>query len=275
MDPTNPTPNDNSGTPPATPPATPPVTPPAGSGAFAQVSADGTTPPAPVPLAERIPEKLRVMREDGTLDVDASLAKVAEGYTNLEKRFGTGDVPPKTPEEYAPKVEGLDFEELKTDEKYQGFLKGAHAKGLTNAQVEWVLGEYSARLGSEGEVATLGMTTAEFQQAMETEWKDAGGYQAGMTLAMRTLRTYGGELTAEELATIPNNPLVAKVLAAVGKELPEDSGTPRAGQLDVADWETQVANLKASEAYNNATHAEHKKAVAQVTALYEKRYPKK
>lgn len=271
MEPTNPNPTPES----VTPPATPPVTPPVGGGAFAEVP-DGSTPPAPVvPLADRIPEKYRVAKEDGSIDVEASTAKLLDGHAELQKKFGAGDLPPKTPEDYAPTVEGLDFEELKADPQYAGFLKGAHAKGLTNDQVSWVLNEYASRAGDDGAVAALGMTTAEFQQAMEPVWQDVGGYQAGMGLAMRTLRTYGGDLTKEELATIPNNPIVAKVLAAIGKELPEDGGTPRAGTMNVADWETEVTTLRGSEAYNDAKHPEHKQAIAKMAQLYAKRYPNK
>src|SRR5690606_40919240 len=92
-----------------------------------------------------IPEKLRVMKEDGSLDQEASSRKVAEAYKHLETRFGSGDVPPKTPEEYAVKlegVEGFNWDEFKVDEGTQSFLKGAHAKGLTNDQVQYVIGEY-------------------------------------------------------------------------------------------------------------------------------------
>src|SRR5690606_30968510 len=88
----------------------------------------------------------RVMKEDGSLDQEASSRKVAEAYKHLETRFGSGDVPPKTPEEYAVKlegVEGFNWDEFKVDEGTQSFLKGAHAKGLTNDQVQYVTGEYT------------------------------------------------------------------------------------------------------------------------------------
>ena len=48
-----------------------------------------------------IPEKYRTNKEDGTLDLEASSRKVAEAYKQLETRFGSGDVPPKTADEYA------------------------------------------------------------------------------------------------------------------------------------------------------------------------------
>src|SRR3990167_2282129 len=93
---------------------------------------------------EFIPEKYQVKKADGTLDLEQSSRKLAESYSHLEKRLGSGDAPPKTADEYAPEVGGggFNWEEFKADEGTQSFLKGAHAKGLTNDQVAFVIGEY-------------------------------------------------------------------------------------------------------------------------------------
>jgi hypothetical protein len=48
-----------------------------------------------------LPEKFRVMGEDGKLSIESSARKLAENYTHLEKRMGSGDAPPKTADEYA------------------------------------------------------------------------------------------------------------------------------------------------------------------------------
>ena len=79
-----------------------------------------------------IPEKYRTNKEDGSLDLEASSRKVAEAYKHLETRMGSGDAPPKSADEYAVKlegVEGFNWDEFKADEASQSFLKGAHAKG--------------------------------------------------------------------------------------------------------------------------------------------------
>lgn len=233
--------------------------------------ADGTpNPDAPKPVAERIPEKYQVKKADGTLDVDASLAKVLDGYGHLEKRMGAGDAPPKAPEDYAPQVEGFDIAELKDDPKYQGFLKGAHAKGLSNAQVSWVLSEYAARAGEGAEAAT-GLSVDEFRAAVEPHFQPLGGYEAGMKAALNAVRAVVPDVTAAELASLPNNPLVARVLASLGKEIGEDRRvTP--GQLSVPDWEGEVAKIRASEAYNKANHPEHAQALKRMDALFAQRY---
>jgi hypothetical protein len=59
--------------------------------------------------------------------------------------MGSGDTPPKTADEYAPKVEveGFKWEEFKADPRMQSFMKSAHAKGITNDQMGFILGEYA------------------------------------------------------------------------------------------------------------------------------------
>lgn len=248
-------------------------------GAFAAAAASGgdagagggAAAVAAVPLAERIPEKLRVSKEDGTLDLEASAAKLADGYAQLEKRLGTGDAPPKAPEDYAPKTERFDMEALKSDPEYQSFLKGAHAKGITNDQLSFVLDTFADRVEKLGNGQ---MSTADFQAEMQANhWKGAGEYEANMALGLKAIRAFAPDITAEEIASIPNSPVVAKLLAAVGKEVGEDRQIQHAAGISAADFDSQVAALQASEAYNNANHPEHKKALAQMDELFAKRYP--
>lgn len=251
---------------------------PAGSegGAFAAAdsaaSATGGEDGSAAPLAERIPEKYRVAKEDGSLDIEASTAKLLDGHTALEKRFGAGEAPPKAPEDYKPEVEGFDFEELKGDEKYQSFLKGAHARGINNDTLSWILGEYATRAGDD--VGGGVMSTAEFKAEMQANhWTTPAEYQENMALGLKAIRAYAPDITAEELAGIPNSPTVAKILAAVGKEVGEDRQV-QTQALSAADFDTQLAALQASEAYNNASHPEHQQSVAKMQELFDKRYAK-
>lgn len=247
----------------------------AGGSAFAAAAggadagAAGAGGEAPKPLPERIPEKYRVNKEDGTFDLEASTAKMLDGHSALEKRLGTGDLPPTDLAGYDPKPEGFDMEELKADPDYQSFLKGAHAKGMTNAQVEYVLTQYGQ---SAAMVATPPMSAAEFEADMKANhWKGEGEYQQQMAFGMRAIRAYLPGITQEEIASLPNNPLVAKLLAAVGKETREDAGVGKTVITD-QDFESQMAAIQASEAYNNANHAEHKGAVDKLQKLFEQRY---
>lgn len=247
-------------------------------GAFAAAAASGgdtgaggAAAVAAVPLAERIPEKYRVAKEDGSVDIEASAAKLLDGHEALQKRFGAGDAPPKAPEDYAPTTERFDLAALKADPEYQSFLKGAHAKGITNDQLSFVLDTFADRVEKLGNGQ---MSTAEFQAEMQANhWKGAGEYEANMALGLKAIRAFAPDITAEEIASIPNNPVVAKLLAAVGKEVGEDRQIQHAAGISAADFDSQVAALQASEAYNNANHPEHKKALAQMDELFAKRYP--
>src|SRR3546814_20997392 len=87
------------------------------------------------------------MKEDGTLDPDASWAKFVDGHEALQKKLGAGDVAPEKPEDYkleAPKdaegkpIEGVDFESFTKDPLFQSFQKAAHAKGMTHEQLQFV-----------------------------------------------------------------------------------------------------------------------------------------
>lgn len=261
MDPSNPNPPID-----PAPPAQP-----ANAFAAVQPPVDPNAPAdPPKPPVERIPEKYQVKKDDGTLDPDASWAKMLDGHSALEKRLGAGDAPPATPEEYAPVVEGLDFEALKADPEYQGFLKAAHAKGLNNDTLSWVLGEYVKRAEAGGPAA---MSNDEFQAAMGEVWKEPGSYEKNMQAGLRAIRAFAPDATPEEIASLPNNPLLARVLAAVGAEVSEDRAVPF-GDAQVSSWDSEVATLKASEAFNNASHADHQKAVDRMTALYNQRYGK-
>ena len=87
-------------------------------------STGAATPPAGSVLANAapndfIPEKYRVNKEDGSLDLEQSSRKMGEAYKHLETRMGTGDAPPKSHDEYAVKldgVEGFNWDEFKADE---------------------------------------------------------------------------------------------------------------------------------------------------------------
>lgn len=253
------------------------ATPPATGSAFAAAAAASTTdgadpanPPAPLPIGERIPEKYQVKKDDGTLDLEASTAKLLDGHAEMQKRFGAGDTPvPKTPEEYAPTVpDGFDIETLKADPLYQGFLKGAHAKGMTNDQVSYILEEWGKRAPDEQPAMPL----SEFQDTMKQVWSKPGEYEENMGFGLRAIRAQFPDITAEELAAIPNNPTVAKILAAYGRETQED----RAAKTEIigtADFETQLAALQAHPAFMDASHPEHAQVLAKQTDLFAKRYP--
>lgn len=226
-----------------------------------------------------IPEKYRTNKEDGTLDLEASSRKVAEAYKHLETRMGSGDAPPKTAEEYAPKieVEGFDFEEFKADETGKSFLKGAHAKGLTNDQVSYVIGEYlKAAPGLVEGGATL--TQQDCTTTLKSVWADDQSMKAGVSASYRAAQTFASEGTAPGnfdalMAKYGNDPDFIAFTANIGKELREDSPVNANNPTSEADFNVKAAELRAQlEAMPQ--HDPKRAAVkAQLDGMYAARYP--
>lgn len=224
-----------------------------------------------------IPEKYRVTKADGALDIEASARKVADAHRHLEQRLGAGDIPPKTPEEYDIKglPETIKIEDIKADPEMQRFLKSAHGKGLTNDQVSFVLNEYLQRapkLVENGQKLTAEETTA----ALKATWKTDADYTANMGHAYRAASAISEKagVTFEELekSGLGNHPIFIRLMASIGPELAEDS-MPSGGQsMGSADFDGQVAELRANPAYSDPKHPQHKQVMDKMQALYTKRY---
>lgn len=211
-----------------------------------------------------LPEKFRVKGDGDALDVGASAQKMAEAYKHMETRLGSGDAPPKSPDEYDVKSEKFDFAEFKADETNQTFLKSAHAKGLTNAQVEFVLGEYFERApalvagaGQLDAVATI--------EAVRQEWGDKT--DANLGLAVKAAMAAGISLEQIKTSTDFNNPTLLKMAAFFGGQLGEDQ--PPSGGGVSAD---SLQDMLASEAYNNPSHPDHRRVYEQVSKHYAQAY---
>jgi hypothetical protein len=236
----------------------------------ATTTATETTPP---PLAERIPEKYRVLNAEGVLDLEASAAKLNDGYAELSKRFGAGDAPPKTAEEYAPELpEGFDMEALKADPLYQDFLKGAHSRGVTNKQLTYILEEFTKRQDMMADAANGGMDIDTFKAEMAKVWgDDPKAFDTGIQTGLKAIRSYLPGVTQEQLASIPNSPIIAQLLAAIGKDVGEDKRIA-AAPIDGKDFDQQIKEIQASPGYADAKHPEHKALMAKQKALFERRY---
>lgn len=82
------------------------------------------------------------------------------------------------------RLRGGKLDEFKADPEMQGFLKAAHAKGITNDQMGFILGEYMNRAP-----AMVGDTAELDQEAAATElcgaWKTYAEFQKNLGLAHR------------------------------------------------------------------------------------------
>lgn len=233
----------------------------------APAPAGGDGAPGEQPAA--IPDKYLVKNEAGEIDWQASALKQAQGYQALSTKLGT-DAPPKSPDEYAPELpQGITMEALKGDPMFAGFLKGAHAKGLSNAQVSYVLAEFQERVQlmqeqaadpaiAEAELGKVWQTPQQMERGLQGAYRGTHAFAADKEHAERLDKKFGSD------------PDFIRLMAKVGAEMGED--TLPDGGLTSAETET-LESLRRSEAYNNAKHPDHAKAVAQVKRLYEKAHP--
>ncbi|WP_431646355.1 hypothetical protein [Enterobacter hormaechei] len=217
-----------------------------------------------------LPEKFRVMGEDGKLSIESSARKLAENYTHLEKRMGSGDAPPKTADEYAPKVEveGFNWEEFKADPRMQSFMKSAHAKGITNDQMSFILGEYAQR-APELVVGAAALDSEAASTQLREVWKTDAEFNKNIGLAFRAFNSLADDADKGRIDEIGNNPMVIRMLAKVGAEMQEDA--PAGGDVNLEEQQT-IRDLMKSPAYMDPKHADHERVSARVKAYYQKRY---
>lgn len=260
----------------------------AGEGGDPSGGAPAATPAAPAPGSvlgnaapnDWLPEKYRTNKEDGSLDLEASSRKVADAYRSLETRLGSGDVAPKTVDEYNVKlegVEGFNWEEFKADEGTQSFLKGAHAKGLTNDQVSYVIGEYlKAAPGLVEGGAQL--TAQDCTAALKSVWTDDQAMQTNVRASYRAAEAFAsaeGQPGSFQnlMAKYGNDPDFIAFTANIGKELSED--TPiNGGAVNEADFNVKTSELREQLAKMPAHDPKRVAIKQQLDAMYEQRYSK-
>lgn len=232
------------------------------SGAPAPAPADPNAPPAAP--GDWLPEKFRVLNGDA-LDVEASARKLAESYAGLEKRVGSGDVPPKTPDEYKVEVPEQ-FKEVWSDESFGAFKAEALAAGLTQKQLDFVMGKYftiAPDLVAGGAKYDAETATAELRKTWANDAEFTGNLQA----AHKAFTAFASE--GDDMDAIGNNPVALRILAKVGKEMGEAGGIP--AQATTASAES-VDDLLRSPAYLDSKHPDHKAVSAKVQAHYAKKY---
>lgn len=214
-----------------------------------------------------LPEKFRVLNGD-TLDVEASARKLAESYSGLEKRVGSGDVPPKTAEEYALTVPDQFKDSWQEDDRYKAFRADAHAAGLTQKQFDFVMGKYftvAPELVQGAGAASMEQATTE----LKTTWKTDAEFKANVASAHKAFMAFADPADRERMDEIGNSPVALRILAKIGKEMGEAGGIPaEAGSTGVDD----IKALLVSEAAGNPKHPDHKATRAKIDAYYVKKY---
>jgi len=260
---------------PAPSPASAPTpAPSAGEPAPSALSGAAPPPAAPEWKPENIPEKYRVTGADGQIDQPATLAKVEQARSELEKRMGAGGAPPKSADEY--KIDSEPFQKLGLDaEGTKDWRNAAHKLGLSQAQMEGVTafyGEFAPQVAGAGAELSAEQTTA----ALKAVWPDPAAYTANSTAAYKAanaLATKAGIPFEEVDKAIGNNPAAIRLLAALGDELGEDFTPPSTGGTAAGPQANNVQQYLGTadnwKAYSDQHHIRHAEVSAQVRKLSE------
>ena len=228
-----------------------------------------------VPIADRIPEKFRTLKEDGTLDIEASSAKMADSYTYLEKKLGSGEAPPKAPEEYQVTFSDdvpIKFDDIKEDPVLQDFMGGAHKLGMTNAQVSYVLDQYMRVLPQDVEAHTELDANETIAALKETTWKTDSELKAGLADAYRAVTMIAGADADYLMDKFGNDPAFIRYNAMIGQGLREDS-PPQAMQMVSPDEFTDKTHSLRQSLIDMPLHDPRRPAIQrQLDELYTRQY---
>ena len=208
-----------------------------------------------------IPEKFKVTAEDGSVDYKATVAKMNESYSYLEKKVGTGEVAPKSVDEYKLEREDFDFEEFKADESNKEFLTEAHKHGITNKQLDFLISEYDKRAVNLVSNSSQ-IDTDSTVQTLQSDWGDK--YEANIFNAVKAARACG--ITDEQIndPMIGNNVAFIKMAAYFGSQMTEDKPINNGTPVNV-----DIQSLMRSEAFFNPKHPDHKAVKAQIDSYYD------
>lgn len=235
-----------------------------------------------------LPEKYRV-KVDGKDEIDfqASARKLGEGYRSLEAKLGSGatGTMPENADSYQltvptdadgkPLVEGVDLQDFIGDPMYKEFAAKAHAAGISNEQMNVVIGEY-LQMAPKLFEANLQLGANEARQTLSAVWKDEAAMKSGLQHAARAAQGFAAPAGQpgnydNVMQKFGNDPDFLALMASIGKEMGEDKPIS-SDPVAAADWQEQVDTLKADPAYMDKTNPKHASVVRQVGELYQKRY---
>lgn len=230
--------------------------------------------PADPGNTDYIPEKLRINKEDGTLDLDGSSRKMAEAYGALEKRLGSGDAPPAAAADYKVAVPDAFKEAIDpaTDPGIKGFLDGAHAAGMNQAQVDYVMSQYfdmaPKLVAGAGQLDEAG-ATAELKKV----WVNDAEFSRNVKNAVSGVTAIAQKagLNVDEVMSangLGNNVQFLRLMAAIGPEFVEDKAIGATRMTAESD----IAALMASPAYNDSKHPEHAQTSARVADYFKRKH---
>lgn len=216
-----------------------------------------------------MPDKFKVAKEDGSIDLEASAKKMGESLSHLEKRMGSGEVPPKEAGEYKVNIPDAWKEAFPdTSETMDSFRKDALAQGLTQKQFDFFIGKYIEEAPKLiGGAAQLSKDEA--MADLRTSWPTEAEYKTQSAHAQTALQTFLDPKDADKAESLTSNPAMVRILAKIGSEMKEGGGIPAAATSVSAD---DINSLMLSEAATNPKHADYRTTRAKIDDYYAKKY---
>lgn len=229
---------------------------------------------AAIDTAAKVAEQFHVKRSDGSLDVEATLAKQADSYNALAQRMRETGAPPKDAAEYKVTIpENLAGAwDPDADESVADFRKEALEMGLSQKQFDRVVSNYLKRIPG-----MIAQTQAQQAEACRTElsqvWRTPKEVQANTRAAARAVTETMGADAARVMDELGNNPLFLRFAAAVGAEMAEDKSPGQGGNDGNAQFNGMSRDqLLAHPAYSDPKHVDHARISAIVRRSYEKEF---
>ena len=202
--------------------------------------------------------------------LDERAKKIAESYTQLEKRVGAIGLPPENPDGYEFKApEGIPLD----PEMAKAFRDEAHALGLTQKQYSAVMTKYINELGNLPQMMDNFMKSkaAEAKPIMARAWGGEQNLQANLQLANETFGAVFADAPDEvrqNAEYLGNSPAFLYLLARYGKESQEDQSL-LVGRDLLPQNEIEALMSDSKSAYWDKSNPGHAAAVAKVTKHHE------
>ena len=215
--------------------------------------------------ASKVPEKFLVKAADGSLDMQATLVKQAESYTNLER--ARGPQTPATPADYTFEAPER-FKDRGPDEVVSGaFRERMHKLKLTQEQFAGVMGEYFDILPAVLDTA-LQTTVAEARAELSKVWTTPAAFEAGVSDAQRAVDGAPVAIRQKVWEKFGRDPDFLQFAASMGHEMREDRApaNPAGGQQGASE----IQAVMQSKAYRDPAHPEHAQVSARVRAHMER-----
>jgi len=241
------------------------------------------------------------LKDNPTLSQIPDVQTLAKNHVNVQKLIGTEKIErPKedwTPEQFSDfytklgrpaeskdyDLDGIEIpESLPWDNDFQESMLGVmHEAGLTQAQVQKVLGGYISKVGGDFEAATgeSQRTRESGIQDLRNEWGKS--FDAKVDLAKRAFMAGAGQnfeqvagLTLQDGSKLGDHPAIIRAFASLGGKMNEHGlvgGKTSNAIMSPKEASGQRNKLLADpeflKAYLDATHLEHNAAVDRIKDL--------